>query len=140
MKQEVAKSCSSSFYWLLSISVSILSNQLYFSGSARSSPVPLSSHYSYCVRLLIGSVPYLSSLLSLPHLGSHSLRTLRLTKTVTPAFTKSSTVRCSGIGETCRKNRVPTNFTFYIHFYLLDFPLWKPQRNGKPIRSKVTLS
>lgn len=136
MKQEVGKSCSASFYWLLSISVSILSNQLYFSGTARSSPLPLSYHYSYCVRLCIDSVPYLSS----PHPGSLSLRILQLTKIVTLALTKSSTGRTSGIGETRRKNRVPTNVIFYIHFYLLNFPLWKPQRNVKPIRAKVTLS
>lgn len=31
-------------------------------------------------------------------------------------------------------------FTFYIHFYFLNFPLWRPQKNSKPMRYKVTFS
>lgn len=101
----------------------------------RSSPLPPSHHDSYYVQLLTCPVPCLSSLLSLPHLGPHSLRILQLTRIVTLAFAESSTVQSSGTGHTtCKKN------TVLIHFYLLNFPLWKPQRNGKPVRSKVTLS
>lgn len=58
-------------------------------------------------------------LLSLSHLGSLSPRILHLTKIITLAFAKSSTVRYSGSAQTKHiKNRLSINFTF-LHSFLI---------------------